>query len=164
MSVRSEYGFTKQEQDHALFYNKRYFKVFFEGTGTVDNSPDVDLYLKIDGRYQGLYVPEGIVAAVNWVVIHTDGTTHTAQTELGVLSRAVGGNVTYTGGAIGTIDPTVTPTANTTVQALQVIVSDANSEQACHVVAYAEVFVIDTNATGQSRLPNASTATLTTAE
>lgn len=164
MSVRSEYGFTKQEQDHALFYNKRRFTVIFEGTGTVDNSPDVNLYLKIDNRYQALYVPEGIVAAVTWTVIHTDGTNHTAQTEVGVLSRASGGNVTYTGGAIGTIDPTVTPTANTTVQGLEVVVSDADSEQACHVRLIGEFIVIDTNATGQSRLVSAGTAALTTAE
>jgi hypothetical protein len=166
MGVRSEYGFTKQEQDHALFYNKKSFEILFEGSGTADNSPDVNLYLLIDGKYQGLYVPEGIVAAVTWEIIHVTGTTYTVQTEQGIISRVSGGNVAYTGGAIGTIDPTVTPTANTTagVQCIELVVSDADSEQLSYVRCLGRFLVIDTNATGQSRSPTATTAARTTAE
>ena len=164
MSVRSEYGFNKKEHDHALFYNKRHFKIRFEGYGTPDNSPDVDLYLKIDGKYRGLYVPEGIYAMVQWTACHLYGTTFTTQSELGAITRASGGNVTVVGGAIGTMNPTITPTANTTVQAVELVVSDADSEQVTYCVVEAEVWVIDTNATGQSQLPAAATATLTAAE
>ena len=165
MGIRSEYGFTKQEYDHALFYNKRRFEIIFEGVGAVDNSPDVDMYLKIDGKYRALYVPENTFCLVNWLVIVYDGTTTTTQTEVGTLTRASGGNVTYTGGAVGTIDPTVTPTANTTVQGLEVVVSDANSEaSAVYVVAKAEILVIHTLATGQSKFTTAATAALTSAE
>lgn len=164
MSVRSEYGFTKQEQDHALFYNKKDFRLVFEGQGTVDNSPAVNLYLLIDGKYQGLYVPEGIVAAVTWEAFHVFGTTYTVQTEQGIISRVSGGNVAYTGGAIGTMNPTITPTANTTVQAIEMVVSDADSEQLTYCRVVGRFIIIDTGATGQSRLPTATTSARTTAE
>jgi hypothetical protein len=166
MGVRSEYGFTKQEQDHALFYNKKNFTILFEGRGTADNSPDVNLYLLVDGKYQGLYVPEDIICAVTWEALHVYGTTYTVQTEQGIISRVTGGNVAYTGSVIGTMDPTITPTANTTVQALEMVVSDADSEQLTYCRVLGRFLVIDINAgsTGQSRIPVAATAARTTVE
>ena len=164
MGVRSEYGFNHKEHQHALFRNKRNFRVIFEGYGTVDNSPDVNLYLLVDGKYQGLYIPPSTVGAIKWTCAVYAGSTLTVQEELGSFTVNSSGDITYTGGAIGTIDPTVTPTVNSTVDAIEVVVSDADSEQATYIVAVADIIVIDTAATGQSKLPTAATATLAAAE
>lgn len=173
MSVRSEYGFTKAEYDHALFYNKRHFDIIWEGFGTVDNSPDTDGYLKIDGKYRGLYVPENTFVGVRWFAFVYDHTNNTHISDIaghGRLFRASGGNVTYTAtaaigsGTVGGGNFTITPTANTTVQALEMVCSDSDSEQSMSVIVRMTGLVIHTLATGQSRVPSFATAALTTAE
>jgi hypothetical protein len=173
MSVRSEYGFTKQEQDHALFYNKRRFEITWEGYGEIDNSPDVNGYLLIDRKYRGLYVPELTYAAVRWQLLvfdHTNTSVITSTTGAGIVSRASGGNVAYSAtvaipsGTVGGGNFTVTPTANTTVQALEIVLSDSDSQQTMSTVLRGEFLCIHTLATGNSSIPTFNTAALTTAE
>lgn len=173
MSVRSEYGFTKQEFDHALFYNKRKFEVIWEGYGEVDNSPDVNGYLKIDGKYQALYIPENTFCGIRWqafVYDHTNGTFISDIAGTGSLTRASGGNATYTAtaaigsGTVGGNNFSITPTANTTVQGLEMVLSDSDSAETVSVVVRMEVLIVHTLASGQSRVPAFATAARTTAE
>jgi len=173
MSVRSNYGFTKKEYDHALFYNKRQFEVIWEGYGTIDNSPDVNGYLKIEGKYQALYVPENTFCAVRWQALvydHTNGTFISSCVGTGELTRASGGNVAYNAttaigaGTVGGGNFTITPTANTTVQGLEMVCSDSDSEQIMSIVVRMETLVIHTLAVGQSRVPTFATSARTTAE
>ena len=134
---------TFQAQDHTLFLTKVSWNRCYYVAGFVDNTPDINFYLKDEKGSQAIYVPEGSSCVVRWTAIYNIGGTLVAgETETGTITRANAGNVTYTGGAIGagSTGLTVTPTANTTVQCVELVVSDADSEQATRVIVFAEFF------------------------
>jgi hypothetical protein len=158
---------TFQAQDHTLFMTKTIWSRCFYVAGTVDNSPDVNFYLKDEKGSQAIYVPEGSSCVVRWTAIYNIGGTLVAgESETGTITRANAGNVTYTGAAIGSGSGnfTVTPTANTTVQCVELVASDSDSEQATRVIVFADFynlpyFMESTGVAGAN-----STAALTTAE
>ena len=155
-----------QAQDHTLFLTKTSWSRVFYVNGTVDNSPDVNLYMKDEKGSQAIYVPEGTTAVVRWTAIYNIGGTLVAgETETGTITRASGGNVSYTGDAIGagSGNQTVVPTANTTVQCVELVVSDSNSEQNTRVIVFAEFYNLPYFVEGFN-LSATSTAALTTAE
>lgn len=132
-----------QAQDHTQFLTKAHWSKAFYTSGTVDNSPDVNLYMRDDRTSQAIYVPEGTSCVVKWTAIYNIGGTLVAgESEQGTITRASGGNATYTGGAIGSGSGncTITPTANTTLQLIELVVSDSDSEQDVKVVCYGEFF------------------------
>jgi hypothetical protein len=172
MSVIANYGFTKAQYDRNLFYNKRKFDIVWEGVLNIDNSPDVNGYLRIDGKYQGLYVPELTFCHVSMQVLMFDAAGLVIGDMLGqgLITRASGGNATYTQitanttGTVGGGGLTVVPTANTTVQAIEMIVSDSNSEQITYTLVRMRGLCANTLATGSNQIPAAASATLTVAE
>lgn len=156
-----------QAQDHTLFLTKTFWTRVFYVNGTVDNSPDVNLYLKDEKGSQAIYIPEGTSAVVRWTAIYNVGGTLVAgEVETGVITRANNGNTTYTGGVIGSGsgNQTVTPTANTTVQCVELVVSDSDSEQAARVIVFAEFFNLPYYMESFGVAGANSTAALTTAE
>jgi hypothetical protein len=59
-----------QSQDHTLFSTKTNWSRLFYAAGTVDNSPNVDFYLKDEKGSQAIYVPEGSSCVVRWTAIY----------------------------------------------------------------------------------------------
>lgn len=156
-----------QAQDHTLFSTKTNWSRCYYVAGVVDNTPDVNFYLKDEKGSQAIYVPEGSSCVVRWTAIYNIGGTLVAgETETGTITRANGGNVTYTGAAIGSGSGnlTVTPTANTTVQCVELVVSDSDSEQATRVIVFAEFFNLPFFMESFGGAGANSTAALTTAE
>lgn len=156
-----------QAQDHTMFLTKVCWSRVFYVNGTVDNSPDVNLYMKDEKGSQAIYVPEGSSAVIRWTAIYSIGGTLVAgEVETGTVTRAASGNVTYTGGAIGsgTGGNTVTPTANTTVQCLELVLSDSDSEQVDKVIVFAEIYNLPYYIEGFGGAGANSTAALTVVE
>ena len=162
-----DHASTFQANDHVLFSTKTHWSRVFYAAGVVDNTPNVDLFLKDEKGSQAIYVPEGSSCVVRWTAIYQIGSTLVAgESETGTITRADGGNVTYTGGAIGSGSTglTVTPTANTTVQCVELLVSDADSEQASRVIVFAEFFNLPFFMESVGISGALSTASLTTVE
>ena len=170
-----EYGTNNvKARDHSMFMGKYKATIEWGGYGTVDNSPDVNLYLK---RYhqnnaRGLYIPEATYGGwVNNAICFDDTNAagvHFFGTSADEFYRAAGGNVTLgvTALTLGT-NLTCTPTANTTVQAVEMLVSDSDTEQAVYIfINQSLLWVNDTYkaAHGSQLFPAAATAALTTAE
>lgn len=156
-----------QSQDHTLFSTKTNWSRLFYAAGTVDNSPNVDFYLKDEKGSQAIYVPEGSSCVVRWTAIYNIGGTLVAgESETGTITRANAGNVTYTGAAIGSGSGnfTVTPTANTTVQCVELVASDSDSEQATRVIVFGEFYNLPFFMEAFGVAGANSTAALTTAE
>lgn len=167
ISYPSDQSTSFQANDYTLFSTKTTWSRVFYVNGIVDNTPDVNFYMKDEKGSQCIYVPEGTSAVVRWTAIYNIGGTLVAgETETGTITRADSGNVTYTGGAIGSGSGncTVTPTANTTVQAVELVVSDADSEQAVRVIVFAEFFNLPYYLEGFGLAGANSTAARTTVE
>ncbi len=169
-----EHGNTVKGHDYNLFWTKLSATIRWGGTGTVDNSPDVNLYLKrpTTDNAQGLYVPEATwVGYMNHVVcldVTNSAVIQAFGTTANEFYRDTGGDVTVSGTAdtIGT-NMTLTVTANTTVQAVEMVVSDSDSAQEVYIYCEQELLMIneDTKSTlTGSYFPSAGTAALTTAE
>jgi hypothetical protein len=158
---------TFQAQDFTMFLTKTVWNRCFYVAGTVDNSPDVNFYLKDEKGSQAIYVPEGSSCVVRWTAIYNIGGTLVAgESETGTITRANAGNVTYTGAAIGSGSGnfTVTPTANTTVQCVELVASDSDSEQATRVIVFGEFYNLPFFMEAFGVAGANSTAALTTAE
>ena len=79
-----------QAQDYTLFLTKTNWSRVFYVNGTVDNSPNVDFYLKDEKGSQAIYVPEGASCVVRWTAIYNVGGTLVAgEVETGTITRAV---------------------------------------------------------------------------
>ena len=163
------YGSTRQTFDHTIVKTQKKFTLSFEGTGSIDDSPDLNLYLKRPDGSQAFYVPEKTLIQMNWRGIIYDVTDDVYEEvfETGAtLTRASAGNITYTGGEIESATAlSITPTANTTVQGLEVVVSaDGSADASAVLVALeAECFCVNEDTYLQVFKP-AATATLTAAE
>lgn len=163
------YGSSRQDFDHTICKTQKKFTLDFAGHGTIDDSPDQDLFLLRPDGSQAFYVPEKSLIQMNWRGLIYD-TTDNVYEEVyevgGVLTRASGGNITYVGGEIGAPTAlTITPTANTTVQGLEVVVSaDATADASYVLVSLeAECMVVNED-TFKDIFKEAATATLTAAE
>lgn len=172
--VFGEYGNTVKGNDYSRFWSKRHSKFVWAGYGAVDNSPDVNLYLKRpdEDDAQGLYVPETTYGGfmlhavcfddTNTAVVHAFGTTANE------FYRAAAGNVTLgvTAATLGT-NLTLTPTANTTVQAIEMVVSDSDSAETVYVYAEMDAWWFNDNykaLLGSQTIPAGGAAALSTAE
>ena len=158
---------TFQAQDFTMFLTKTTWSRVYYVAGFVDQSPDVNFYMKDEKGSQAIYVPEGTSCVVRWTAIYNIGGTLVAgETETGTITRASGGNVTYTGGVIGSGsgNQTVTPTANTTVQCVELVVSDSDSEQNTRVIVFGEFFNLPYFMESFGVAGANSTASLTTVE
>ena len=163
------YGSTRQTFDHGICKTQKRFTLTFEGTGTIDDSPDLNLYLVREDGSQAFYVPEKTLIQMNWRGLIYDATDDVYEEvyETGAtLTRASAGNVTYTGGEIESATAlSITPTANTTVQGLEVVVSADAAADASAVCIFleAECLVINED-TYKQVFKAAETATLSAAE
>lgn len=168
----SNYGNTTQTTDFNMFRTKTHGFWTWSGRGTVDNSPDTNLYLRrpYEDRAQGLYIPEGTYGGfvtngfcfdnTNNAVVHFFGTSADE------FYRDIGGNVTVSATplVLGT-NLTLTFTANTTVQAIEAVVSDSDSEQEIYVYCESQAYFInDVYKQHLQNMPSAATAALTEVE
>jgi len=163
------YGSSRQTFDHTICKTQKKVTLDFSGHGDIDDSPDLDLYLKRPDGSQAFYVPEKTLIQMNWRGVIYDLTDDVYEEVIesgGVLSRASGGNVTYTGGEIETGTAlSITPTANTTVQGLEVIVSaDAAADASVVIVSLEAQCMVVNEDTYKNVYKAAATATLTAAE
>lgn len=158
----------QRREDHDLFMSTKTFKVRWEGDVTPNSAGTASYYLLRDNKAQGLYVPERIEGSVDWngVVVDVTNGDATHINETGTFYRDASGNLTYSGGAIGTSDPTVTPTANTTVQALEMVVNEASGTEQCSIVVEGTFYFnyLRATGTGADYWEDAGTSALTTAE
>ena len=163
------YGSSRQTFDHGICQTQKKFTLDFSGHGSIDDSPDLNLYLKRPDGSQAFYVPEKTLIQMNWRGLIYDVTDDVYEEVLetgATLTRASGGDVTYTGGEVETATAlSITPTANTTVQGLEVVVSADGSADASVVVISleAECLVVNED-TYKNVFQSAATATLTAAE
>ncbi len=168
--VTPNYGTTRQTFDHQIVYSQTKFNLVFYGNGSIDDSPDLNLYLLREDRdSQAFYIPEKTIIQMNWrglIYDETDDVYEEVYETGATLTRASGGDVTYTGGEIESATAlSITPTANTTVQGLEVVVSADAAADASTVGIYlvAECICLNED-TYKQILPSAATATLTAAE
>lgn len=172
--VFGEYGNTIKGADHNMFWSKRHATIVWAGYGTVDNSPAASVYLKRPNanKAQGLYIPETTYGGFMMHAICFDDTNaavvHAFGTTANEIYRASGGNVTLgvTAATLGT-NKTLTPTANTTVQAMEMVVADSDDEAVCYVYAETDMWWFNDNykaLLGSQTIPAGGTAALSTAE
>jgi hypothetical protein len=171
--VFGEYGNTVKGRDHNMFWSKRHSVVNWASYGTTTSGANT-VYLRRpdENNARGLYIPETTYASMmlntvcwdktNTAVVHAFGTTGNE------FYRASGGNVTMalTAATIGT-NRTLTPTANTTVQALEMVVADSDSGELVYVYAETDLWWFNDNykgLLGSQTIPAGATAALTVAE
>ena len=171
--IFGEYGNTVKGADFNMFWSKRHARVGWAAYGTTTSGANT-VYLKRpnENNARGLYVPETTYASMmlnavcfdvtNTAVVHAFGTTGNE------FYRASGGNVTMalTAATIGT-NRTLTPTANTTVQAVEMVVADSDSGEVVYVYAESDIWWFNSNykaLLGSQTIPAGATSALTTAE
>ena len=172
------YGWTQQAQDETLCKTQNRFTLRFSGRGSINSTGSVTFRLKRENGHQAFYLPvqTAIYARLKCMVsnstsayVNADNTaTDTLEHIAGdyCIYRDLAGNVT-----VG-IDPatpqtegyaTVVPTANTTVQGIEMLVSSTDAALT-NALVYAELdcfCVYEPEAL--VRFPEGATAALTTA-
>lgn len=175
---KGEYGFTQQEHDHAMLWRAARgsgkLRIIWGGKDCVVNSSGtVKSYLKRIGTAkpsQCLYVPEEIIISAAYFVVALGDVPDywgefigEAQTD---IYRASGGNVTVDNTAVFTFDTdvTITPTANTTVQGVEMVVAEASGDSTNSFIVYMDCLVMDISTEGKSILPTPATSALSAVE
>jgi hypothetical protein len=134
----SQYGTYQKGYDYNMFYTKSRATVVYSGSGVLT----AGTYLKrpFDNYSQGLYIPPGTVGSfvVRGFINLADGQSYAAVSTDGEFEN-VGGTVTITGGA-ATFDTnaTVTVTANSTIDGIEVVVDDTDDPGTAYE-AYIEI-------------------------
>jgi len=161
--------------DENMFYSGFSGHVIWTSKGTVDNSPDVNLYMKrpFDNNTQALYVPAGTYGGWEYTAVAFDASNvdhvHVAIKTGEEFSRtAAGGNITLAIAAQTLCDAnlTLTPTANTTVQGVEMVISDSDSEELIYVWLDMKLWWVNVNfgVRKTSWFPASGVAALTVAE
>lgn len=165
-----------REQDHDICRTQKRFTIEFEGKGTIDDSPATTLYLKRSHKgNQHFYIPEGTViyARLRAVVSNTTDAYDAAATPDSIehiagdyiIYRDVSGNVTV---AIDPATPqteeiaTVVPTAQTTAQAVEMVVAVVATPDATAVLVRAFLNCICVYEFGVENMPTGAAATSAT--
>lgn len=147
------YGTTRQTFDHQICKTQSQFRMHWSGKGNIDNDPATALYLKREDGSQGFYIPEQTVIGIHGIacvsnVTDAYSTSTVEHIEFNALAfRDTSGNVTVV------VDPatpqteviaTITVTANTTVQAIELRVSHVGTpdETAIAVSAVMEGVIV----------------------
>jgi hypothetical protein len=172
------YGQTQKQQDETLCKTQNLFSLRFSGRGSINTSGSVTFRLKRENGHQAFYLPEQTAMLVRLrccVSNSTDAYANSTNTATDTLDgitgdyfifRDLSGNVTVT------IDPatpateavaTVVPTANTTIQGFEILVS-ALDAALTNAIVFAELdcFCVH-EPTNLANFPAGATAALTVA-
>jgi len=132
------YGQTQKQQDETLCKTQNRFNLKFFGRGTINTSGSLTFRLKRENGSQAFYIPEQTMILLNFRAVlcnATDAYADAAANTADTLEHIVGAYVAYrdlSGNVTIGIDPatpqtegvaTIVPTANTTVQGFEVLVT-----------------------------------------
>ena len=136
--MTTTYGLTQQGQDETLCKTQNRFRLRFSGRGSINTSGSVTFRLLRENKAQAFYLPVQTViyARLHAVVSNaTDAYVDVDNTATDTLEHIAGDYIVYrdlAGNVTVGIDPatpvtealcTVVPTANTTVQGFEVLVT-----------------------------------------
>ena len=173
------YGQTQKQQDETLCKTQNRFNLKFLGRGTINTSGALTFRLKRENGAQAFYIPEQTVILLNLRAVLCNDTDAYADTGAGAtdtLEHIVGAYTAYrdlAGNVTIGIDPatpqtegvaTIVPTANTTVQGFEILVT-ALDAAASSVQVYVEIECFCVNElSALVNFPAGATAALTVAE
>ena len=172
------YGQTQKQQDETLCKTQNRFKLKWSGRGTINTSGSVTFRLKRENGSQAFYIPEQTYMMVHLKAVvsnATDAYADAAGAGTDTLDHIVATYVAYrdlSGNVTIGIDPaspqtegvaTVVPTANTTVQGFEILVT-AEDASATSALVFAELdcFCIQ-ETSALVNFPAGATAALTVA-
>lgn len=172
------YGLTQQAQDENLCKTQNHFTLRFSGRGSINTSGSVTFRLKRENGHQAFYIPAQTAIYVRlqcMVSNSTDTYANLGSTATDTIDQISGDYCIYrdlTGNVVVGIDPatpqsegvaTVVPTANTTIQGFEMLVTALDAAPT-NALVYAELdcfCVYEPEAL--ARFPVGATAALTTA-
>jgi hypothetical protein len=173
------YGQTQQQQDETLCKTQNRFNLKFSGRGTINTSGSLTFRLKRENGAQAFYIPEQTSILLNFRAVlcnATDAYVNVDGTATDTLEHIVGAYVAYrdlAGNVTIGIDPatpqteavaTIVPTANTTVQGFEILVTALDAAaSSVQVFVEIECFCINENE-ALVNFPAGATAALTAAE